>query len=313
LESGVTLHQFRIFAAVAKRLNVTEASRELHIGQPAVSRQLKLMQEEYGVKLYKNVGRGIELTEEGLGLLGEAEEILLRLEKIKEKLKTHSSHPKAGSLTVGGSYGPSAIFLPTILAVFQKNHPRVTLTLRTENSGPMEQLVVKSEVDIALITAPSHDPRLIVEPLRKERVVVFASVKHPLPGKGELTLAGLASAPLIVRQGSRGRGRVEEILRQIEKQGPKLNVVMRCDSPEAVKTAVKMRVGLGILHRDLVEADGMRGGLKIIRTPGLRLDGYSFIIYHAERPLSANAQEFLALLHQWPRGRRRLRGSFRAA
>ncbi len=73
---------------------------------------------------------------------------------------------------------------------------------------------------------------------------------------------------------------------------------MRCESPDAVKMAVKKKMGVGILFKSVVEADVRRGDFKIIKMPGLNLIGKSYIIYHKDRPLSPNAQEFLALLRQ---------------
>jgi len=108
----MTLHQLRIFAAAGKLLSVTKAGWELHISQSSTSQQLKLLEEECEVRLYKKNGHGIELIREGRLFLKEAALILLQVEKLKRifSLKLHEN--EARLLTVGGSHAPSASFLP---------------------------------------------------------------------------------------------------------------------------------------------------------------------------------------------------------
>ena len=124
-----------------------------------------------------------------------------------------------------------------------------------------------------------------------------------------MTLEEFARGPLILRQAKKGRGSVEKIVNEIEKQGFKPNIVMRCESPEAVKTAVSKKMGLGMLCQDIVAPDIKRGDFKIIRVPELDMESHTFIIYHNERSLSANAQDFLTLLRGWPLKSQRAKGS----
>ena len=309
----MTLHQLRIFEAVVRHLNLTRAAAELHISQPSVFQQVKLLGEEYGVKLYRKIGRGIELTDDGRSFLSNARPILFHVEKLKRNFTSNLNDSKTGNLTIGGSFGPSASFLPLLSAHFRKTHPQVHVTLLTNLSPVIEKLVLNSEVDIALITNPSHSPSLIYEPCRKETLVTFVSVKHPLAKRRELNLAELARAPLIVRKGKADVGSTWEILKQLEERGLKLNIIMDCELPEGVKAAVKTGMGLGILYRDIVEPDIRAGDLKIINVPELKMRVDSFITYHKNKSLSPNAQDFLSLLRKWRRMRRGVKGSLRVA
>lgn len=305
----MTLHQLRIFATAAKHLSVTKAGRELHISQPSTSQQLQLLQEECGVRLYKRIVGGIKLTREGRLFLSEAEPILLQVEKLKRKFSLNLRESEARSLTVGGSHGPSASFLPRLASIFRETHPNARLILRTDNSLVMEQLVQNSDVEVAVITNPSASPWLIYQPCRQEELVFFGSSKHPWAKRQWLSPAELAHIPLVVFK--KGKiGGVAKILNQIEERGFHLTIVMQCETAEAVKAAVKTRMGLGILYRDLVEPDIQRGDLRIIRVPGLKMHIDSLIIYPKEKPLSADAQDFLALLREGPK---RTKGSLRAA
>ncbi len=309
----MTLHQLRIFATVAKHLNITKASAELHITQPSVSQQLKFLEGECRVKLYKKLSRGIELTERGQLFLTDTVPLLLQVERLKEKFKDSHTDGQVGSLTIGGSHSQSVSFLPMLLAVFKETHPHVELTLRTDSSRALEQLVLNSEVEIAVITNPSNSSALNYELCRQESFVAFVSVTHPLAKKQQLTLAELAQAPLVFRKGKDNHTRVSEVLKEVKRRGFKLNIVMRCDSTESLKAAVKAGMGLGILYQDHVDQDAMRGELKKINIPELKMKLPSFIVYPKGISLAPNGQDFLTLLREWPKKTRGVKGSLRVA
>jgi len=100
------------------------------------------------------------------------------------------------------------------------------------------------------------------------------------------------------------------VLNALRKQGYQLNIAMRCESPEAVQSAVTQNLGIGLLYYDAVKAAIERGSFKIISIRGLNIEGQTYIVYHNERPLSPNAEEFLKLLWDW-RGQQHRRSSDR--
>ncbi|MGH7770861.1 MAG: LysR family transcriptional regulator [Candidatus Binatia bacterium] len=301
----MTLHQLRIFKTVAKHLNVTRASEELHITQPAVSRQLRLLAEECGVTLYKTIARGIELTQEGRLFLSSAGPILTEVERIK---KIFCGNGKAEELRIGGSQSLSLSFIPVLCGIYRRTHPEVRIVIKTGNGHDTEQLVLKSEIEIGVITNPSHHFSLIYEVCRKEKLVAVSSVRHEAVKKPRLTASELARAPLIVHGKAPGEDcQSEAVLKQLEERGLTPNVVMRCDSSLTVKAAVKAGVGIAILHQEMVEPEVKRRDLKIVRITDLKMETESFIIYSKDSPLSLNAQDFLALLRQWQGARCEMR------
>jgi DNA-binding transcriptional LysR family regulator len=160
----------------------------------------------------------------------------------------------------------------------------------------MEQMVRQSEIELAVTTTHSDSPSLIYERCRQEELVFLACPTHRLT-KRQPTMAELAQASLIVFEEGNVEG-VASILKKLEQRGLRLNIVMRCESAEAVKNAVKAGAGIGLLYRDAVRSEIDRGELKVIRFPGIEMCTESFIIYHGERALSADAKDFLALLHK---------------
>ncbi|MBI2350382.1 MAG: LysR family transcriptional regulator [Deltaproteobacteria bacterium] len=294
----MSMDRLMVFAAVAKHRNVSRAAEQLHISQPAVSKQLKLLEKDYNAKLYKRTDRGIELTETGEIFIRGVKAILKGYERLREKIRAAPSTARIETLAVGGTYSPSLYLLPSLLALFQRTHPHVQCTLRSETKFAIERMIVNSEVDIGLIYAASQNPAIVAEPYRPEPLVAFVSRNHPLARNQELTLQKLDRVPLIVRKAWRASNTIELLLREMEKKGLHPNVALRCESPEAVKTAVRRKMGAGILYKDTIDPEVRRGEFKILKLPVKNFESRSFILYRKDRPLSANARDFLTLLRR---------------
>ena len=290
--------QFMIFAAVARHRNLTRASQELRISQPGVSQQLKLLEGNYGIKLFKRSGRGVELTDAGRLFLSKITPILGQVDELNRSFDSKLPAPQAESLAVGGTHSTSAFLLPSLLAVFKKSRPEVGLTLRTGGRDAVERLVLTSEVELALVTGYPRFPQLDAERYRRERLVVFAAKNHPLARKRNITLRELGRVPLVIRGGKNLSSATESILRQNENQGLQLNIALRCESPESVKAAVREGIGVGILFEDAVTAEIRKNEFKALKVKDVKLEGESWIIYRRDKPLSSLAQEFLALLRK---------------
>jgi DNA-binding transcriptional LysR family regulator len=294
----MTQNQLLAFVLVGKYRNVTAAARELCVTQSAVSRQLRLLEEKLGERLYTRRGNGVELTVAGERFLADARGAVSCLERVRRKWSAREDpEGRTDSLEVGGSHGPSAILLPSAMVAFRRRHPQLDVSLRTDHSRAIEGLVLGSEIEIALITNPSGHPRLAVLPFRREKLVVFASAKNPLAKKDSLSLKELAEAVRIVRQGNGGGSGTERVLKQLQKRGlsPRL---LRCGSAEAVKTQVRMGAGLGILYQDQVAPELEPGSFRRMRVPELDLTAESFLVSRKDRGLSKWASEFVSLLHR---------------
>ncbi len=287
----MTLHQLRIFESVARHLNVTRASQELHMSQPAVSQQLKLLEQQCEARFIVRIGQGVELTERGRAFLDAIRPIVARAEEIESTFKVKSNENKPSFLTVGGSGSHAVIVLPEILRAFKQNHPWVQFTLERNDSCTMEQRILNTAVEIALINHPSYSDQIAYEPYKEMEIVAFALAKSPFVGK-KITLRELVQIPLVVKQRS-------TTLRELLKQGYKPNIAVQCDVSEAVEAAVQRELGVGILYRATVEADLKNRDLKILHVPDLeKIRTKAFIIYNRCKPLSGIARDFLRALHE---------------
>src|SRR5215471_1311073 len=287
----MTLHQLRIFESVARHLNVTRASHELHMSQPAVSQQIKLLEEECASRLVVRNGQGVDLTERGRAFLDAITPIVAQVGDVENAFKAKPDDKKSGLLTVGGSRSHSVTVLPEILRGFKQNHPWVQFALESNDSYTMEQHVLNGEVQIALINHASHFDQIAYEPYKEMEIVAFALAKSPLIGK-KISLEELFEIPLVARRRS-------TTLRALLRQGYRPNIAVECDVSEAVKAAVQRELGVGILYRDTVEADLKNRNLKILHVPDLEtIRTQSFIIYNRSKPLSAITRDFLNVLQE---------------
>jgi len=287
----MTLHQLRIFESVARHLNVTKASHELHMSQPAVSQQLKLLEQQCDARFIVRIGQGVELTERGRAFLDAIRPIIAQAEEIESIFKVKANENKPSFLTVGGSGSHSVIVLPEILRAFKQNHPWVQFALERNDSCTMEQRILNAEVEIALINHPSYSDQIAYEPYKEMEIVAFALAESPFIGK-KITLRELVQIPLVVKQRS-------TTLRELLRQGYKPNIAVQCDVSEAVEAAVQRELGVGILYRATVEADLKNRDLKILHVPDLeKIRTQSFIIYNRCKPLSGIARDFLRALHE---------------
>ena len=290
-----TLHRLEIFAAVAKHQSLTKAADANFISQPGISTQLKLLEREYGVKLYTRTSRGVVLTPKGGSLLREVDAILSLIQNLPKKLNRNAVNTRGDFLTVGGTASTSALFLPGLLAAFKRLYPKTQIALRTNSNSQIEEMVLNSCADIALVTQRPNSAHLIAERYGHGKGVAFAAPDFRLPKKGDLTLRELPLLPLVIRNVLRD-GRAREMLKCCERLGVKLNIAMRCESPDAVKTAVKAGIGVGILFEDFVKSDIRKGMFKLVKIHGVDLTTSSFIIYRKDLPLSPAARRFRATL-----------------
>ena len=301
------LKQLEIFAAVAKHQNLTRAAELLRVSQPAVSKGLKLLEEHLNTVLHRRNGHGIQLTDEGWRFLPQVDAFLKDRDRLAKNFITGRNHERSESFVIGASYGPSASLVPSIMAVFQKNYPHIQLDLRTDNREVIEKLLLKLEIEIAVVANKCKSPFIVIEPYRREKLELFVSASHSLAKKEGLTLSNVLQTPLVIKGSHRVQGRTRQILRELESRGYHPRIAACCDSPDAVKAAVKRKMGAGILYRDVIEPDVRKGDFKILKVSGLELHGESFIVYHKERELTAHAQAFLMLLRKWRGQRRQLR------
>jgi len=288
----MTFHQLEIFAAVTEQASITQAARKIRISQPSVSKQLRFLERECGLKLYVKAGRGIKITEQGRLLQSAAQPILQQMEELRASFLNHVADAPTVALRVGSTPSPGAFFLPGVLKSFVKIHPTIHPTLRTGYPDAIKAMVLDGDVDVAVTTiAPAH-PEIVQEPIASEEILAIVSAKHPLAAKKKLNDSELGKVPFIMTTDGR-------IADEIKKIGLRLNVVIWCDSVELKKAAVEAGLGVGLFYRGSAEAGLRQGYFKSLEIPKLKnIKIACYVVYRRGTHLSTNLSSLLSLLRR---------------
>jgi DNA-binding transcriptional LysR family regulator len=287
----MTLHQLKILECVARHMNITKASHALHISQPSVSQQLKLLEQEFGTQFFVRLNHGVELTAQGREFIDAVKPVLSQAANVENTFRTHPSTNKTTTLIIGGSHNVSVNVLPKLLMSFKEGHPSVQFILETNESRVIETRLLNSELEIALVTNPSHCPEMICEPYEEMELVAFCLPTNPLVRK-KLTLKELLECPLVLKS----PGRVHDTLTSL---GYRMNVAVRCETSDTVKATVLMGIGVGILYRNGIANRLDAGNVRLLNVPELKEMGIkSSIIYDRRKPLTPVAQEFVQMLRR---------------
>jgi DNA-binding transcriptional LysR family regulator len=287
----MTLHQLRIMECVARHMNITKASQALHISQPSVSQQLKLLEQEFGTQFFVRLNHGVELTAQGKEFIDAVKPVLSQAANVETAFRAHPSTNKTATLIIGGSHNVSVNVLPKLLMAFKKSHPSAQFILETNESRVIETRLLNSDLEIALVTNPSHCPEIISEPFEEMELVAFCLPTNPLVRK-KLTLEQLLECPLVLKTGNR----VHAALISLRYR---MNVAVSCETSDTVKAAVAMGMGVGILYRNSIAKRLAAGSLRLLNVPELKEMGIkSSIIYDRRQPLTPVAQEFLQMLRE---------------
>jgi len=231
----------RTFHAVALNRGFTTAARALGIGQPTVTTQIKALETAYGVELFERSGRRVELTDAGAALFALTKRIMSLRDEADELLSGH------GALYTGhlrlAAVGP--FHATEILAAFKREHPRISVSVVLGNSERTLKHVLELEADVAILARAIDDPRVRAVPYREHRVVAFVNGQHPWFRRRKITLAELASQPLVLReQGSTTRRALEQAL---ARGGLKAQPVFEIGSREGVWKAVEQGLGISVV------------------------------------------------------------------
>lgn len=288
----ITLRQFRVFEAVARHRSFTQAAKELHLSQPAVSMQVKQMEEQVGLPLYEQVGKQIHLTEAGeeifhysraIGqLLDEAEEVINELK---------GAH--RGRLTISVA-STANYFVPTLLGVFHERFPGVTVSLDVTNRETLLEQLSENLVDLVVMGQPPKDMDLESGIFMDNPLVITAPPNHPLAGEKNIPLKRLEDEVFLTREP--GSGTRSAIERFFNAHGVRLNTGMEIASNEAIKQSVQAGLGLGLLSRDTLDMELSLGKLVILDVEDFPILRHWYVMHRKGKRLSAVAQAFKQFL-----------------
>jgi DNA-binding transcriptional LysR family regulator len=276
-----SLENFRltVFRKVAEQLSFRKAAEELYLTQPAVSLQIKALEEELGVILLDRSGSRVGLTPAGAMLLEHAEKSARLLDEARHALAGFSG-TQSGELNLGASTTIAQYVLPRLLSEFCREHPRVRPTLMSGNTEQIVTAVEGEKIALGFIEGPPRRRDLVLQPFLEDELVLLAPAAHAWAERGEIAPKDLTSAPLVMRErGSGTRHIIELALERHHIRRSSLNVVMELDSTEAIKSAVEAGFGAGFVSRWAIAKDVRLGSVfRIVEIKGARFRRHFLVV-----------------------------------
>ncbi len=285
---NVTLRQLRVFAAVARHGSFTRAAEELYLTQPAVSMQVKQLENVIGLPLFEQMGKRIFLTEAGemmdhySRVIGES---LREAEQAVEELKGVDGGRLHITVATTVNY-----FATRLLSEFCGSHPGVRVSLDVTNRQSLLRQLEENQTDIVLMGQPPAAMEVVAEPFMDNPLVVIAPTNHALAGARRVSLAKLRDETFLMReQGSGTRIAMERFFAE-KNLTPSSSIEMT--SNEAIKQSVQAGLGLGVVSAHTVEMEIDTGRLVILNAESFPIMRRWFLVHRKGKRLSATAEAF---------------------
>ena len=292
------LNQLRAFFLAAREKNLTRAAESLCVTQPAVTMQIKSLENTLGMKLIQKCGSDFLLTEVGNVLFRYLERIFGIVEEMEYALKGYMELAQ-GSLKLGTTRSFARYFMPDLISRYQDLYPKVKVFLKEGNSQEILDGIMSFEYDLGLIGGLPYGKRIKAIPYTRPEFWLVAPPNHRFIKKKEISLQDLQNEPIIIRE--KGSGARHMILSLLQSQGVNPSVLVEAGSVEFIKEYVLQGEGIAFLYKAEVEREvnmGLLLGLKIKEGPVfLQTD----IVYLKDMELSPPSQAFLRLTEEMPK------------
>ncbi len=268
--------RLKVFYTVARLLSFTKAAESLHMTQPAVTFQVRQLEEHFDTRLFDRTHNRVTLTDVGVVVYEVAERIFEHYDEMERRVREMTGE-MGGSLNIGASMTVAENILPALLGQFRKKHPDLNVRLKVGNSEAIVSMVEHNVIDLAIVEGSISNKNLLVEACRDDELVVIMPPDHPLAKNETLTVDQLMPYQFICRE--EGSGTREAIFNYLIEQGfpDGWTVCMELGSPEAIKGAVEAGMGLSVMSKS-----GIAKELKLDMLVSVPLDppllrGFSFV------------------------------------
>jgi len=290
--------QLAAFCAVVERKSFSQAAERLGVTQPAVSLQIRSLEQRLGRQLLDRSGRRVEPTEAGRRLYASAQRLLAAEEHLLEDLDADDEGAITGTLELGASTGPGGTVVPLLLCEFQEQHPDVRVRLIVSDTQTVVDRVGERELELGIVGAGRRHRGVAFEPFFRDEVVLACPSAHRFAGK-TISLDDLKGEKLIVMQEGAGvRQVIEDELRKAGMRLRDLDVHLELGLQESVRSAVVAGHGIAFISRLAIEADLAAGRIATARVRGLDPVREIFLARASGRSETRAARAFISFAQE---------------
>ncbi len=298
---NITLRQLKVFESVARHLSFTRAAEELYLTQPAVSMQIKQLEQHVGLPLFEQIGKRIFLTEAGEEVRRYAQRIATELRELGDGIEALRGLNRGRlRLTVAST---ANYFATHLLAAFIRRQPGITFQLEVTNREGVLRRIQDNEIDLAIMGQPPGGLDVAAETFMPNPLVVIAAPDHPLIDEPAVPAERLQDELFVLRE--KGSGTRNALERFLEERGLKLRGGLEMSSNEAIKQSVQAGLGLGMVSIHTVALELELGRLRLLNVDGFPLERNWYLVHRTGKRLSPAAETFRQFIleeanEHWP-------------
>ncbi len=289
----LNIRHLKVFNAVCKDMNMTKASNELFISQPAISKTISEVEEYYGCILFERRNKTLVLTSDGQRLYEHSTQIVNLMDCMDRSMQesTHKEVLRLGaSITVGTS------ILSEMVAEYQKKHPNIQIVATVDNTDIIERALLDSKLDLAIVEGEVYSKSITTEILGDSEVVLVVNKSHPFYGRDDVTIKDLKDMDFIVREeGSKTRAC---FAREMERADVRWFASWSCHNTQAIKNAVDAGLGIGVLSKFSVRSRLRSGRFWAIRPFENLLTMHLHIAYRKNQYFSQTLSNYKTFMVQ---------------
>jgi DNA-binding transcriptional LysR family regulator len=289
--------RLQVFHTVARLLSFTKAAETLHMTQPAVTFQIRQLEEHFNTRLFDRTHNRISLTAAGQRVFDYAEKIIALHGEMDSRVRELTGDV-SGILIIGASTTIAEYVLPGLLGEFQSRYKDVNVRLSVSNSLGIVHMVENNTVDVGIVESPVTNKNLAVEVCWHDELMFICPPNHPFAKKTAVTPQDIANLPFLCREeGSGTREVINEYLEDNKVSAHDLNLCMEFGSPEAIKSAVEAGLGVSIVSRATVGKELKLGTLVALPLKPVLKRPFSFVHQRQKFRLRA-VDEFMNFAHE---------------
>ncbi len=253
--------RLHVFHTVAGVLSFTKAAEKLNMTQPAVTFQVRQLEEDFNTRLFDRGHNKINLTKAGEVVYSYADRIFDLYGEMQESVKRLTGD-KSGNITIGASTTIAEYMLPALLGDFKEKFPDVKIKLKVANTTGIVTMVEDNAIDLGIVEGDINNKLLLAEACQIDKMVVIASPEHELSKRSSLNTSELLEHPFIFREGGSGtRSVIENYLHDAGYESSQLNIALELGSTEAIKGAVEAGMGISIVSEAAISKELKLGTL----------------------------------------------------
>ena len=281
--------QLETFIEVARLSSFSRAAEKRFRTQPAISSQIRSLEEEVGAKLLDRSGGKVSITASGKLFLKFAEDTLDARKSAMTNIAETERVPR-GEIVVGANEGTCLHILPEVFAHFKKQYPDVSVSIKRADYAKVLESVIDNSVDFGVVSLPVHDARLTAVLIHKDDLVLIVPPRHPLAKQKSASVPEIAEYPLVVPKVGHTRDALDDLFHE-RKLKPRY--AMELDSSELLKRFVAADVGIGFISRSNVQEDVKANVLAAVLIADAQIRRDLALVFRKDKALSRAALAFI--------------------